>query len=71
MTSCKDVSALVSRSLDDRLTWSQRLQVRAHLAMCSACRNFERQSRFLSHACKALRERVAGDASNGQNPSDT
>lgn len=71
MTSCKDVSALVSRALDERLTWPQRLQVRAHLAMCSACRSFERQSRFLSQACKALRERVEGNASDGQGPSDS
>ena len=70
MTSCRDISALVSRSLDERLTWAQRLQVRVHLAMCSACRSFERQTRFLSHACKALGKRIEAEASDERDRTD-
>lgn len=55
MKSCRDTSALVSRSLDESLSWTERLQVRMHLLMCSACRNFERQTRFLHRACTGLR----------------
>lgn len=68
MTSCKDVTALVSRSLDERLSWPQRLQVRVHLVMCSACRRFEQQTQFLSHACKALGERIDGRLIRYRNP---
>ncbi|MCF7863738.1 MAG: zf-HC2 domain-containing protein [Kiritimatiellales bacterium] len=43
MLSCKDVSKLVSDSLDVRLSVRQRVGVRVHLAMCGMCRAYRRQ----------------------------
>ncbi len=47
MLTCKEVSSLVSQSLDRRLSWYERLQVRLHLFVCDACRRFAHQMRFL------------------------
>lgn len=54
MISCRETSALVSKSLDERLSWRERIAVRLHLAMCSACRAFERQMLLLRSACAEL-----------------
>lgn len=51
--SCKEVSELVSRSLDEPLPWRQRLGVRLHHAYCRMCRRYAVQIRFLSHATRA------------------
>ena len=40
MLSCKEVSRLVSESLDRPLPWSRRVSVALHLAMCGLCRRF-------------------------------
>lgn len=47
MLSCKDASRLVSDSLDRKLPWRQRLQLRIHLLICSVCARFRRQVLFL------------------------
>lgn len=52
MLDCKDTSALVSRSMDEALSWRQRMAVRLHLAMCSACRRFAAQMSFLRQAAR-------------------
>lgn len=40
MLSCKEISELVSQSLDQPLPWSKRVRVRLHLAMCGLCRGY-------------------------------
>lgn len=52
MLSCKDTSALVSRSMDEALSWRQRLAVRLHLLMCGACRRFVGQMSLLRRAAR-------------------
>ena len=47
MLTCKDVSKLVSESLEHELPFRQRLGVRIHLMMCSLCRKYNRQSLLL------------------------
>ena len=44
MLNCKEVSRLVSESLDHRLPFRQRMGVRLHLMMCSLCRTYTRQT---------------------------
>jgi predicted anti-sigma-YlaC factor YlaD len=43
MLTCKEVSRLVSDSLDRRLPFGQRVGVRLHLLMCNMCRAYRRQ----------------------------
>ncbi len=50
MLTCKEVSALVSQSLDRRLSWRERLGVRLHLFICDACTRFKWQMEFLRRA---------------------
>lgn len=50
MGSCKDVSELLSRSLDTRLTVFERLRLRLHFRACTYCRQFEDQLHRLRRA---------------------
>ena len=50
MLSCKDVSELVSQSLDRSLTLTERWRVWFHLRACGACQNFQKQMKFLRKA---------------------
>jgi len=56
MMSCKDVSVLVSASLDRRLSAWERLKVRTHLLICKGCTNFSRQMSVLHAATQRLAE---------------
>ena len=43
MTNCRDMSTWVSRSMDRRLSYGQRLAIRMHLMMCRHCRRLYEQ----------------------------
>ncbi len=45
MTTCRDVSELVTDYLDHALPLRRRLSVRIHLLRCAACRNYLEQLR--------------------------
>lgn len=64
MKTCKDISGLLSESMDRPLTWRERWAVRLHLLMCRHCSRFQQQVHF-------LRKAVGRYYSNGnnQNPS--
>lgn len=47
MLSCKEVSVLVSESLDHKLPFRQRMAVRIHLLMCRFCARYRKQLLFL------------------------
>jgi hypothetical protein len=50
MKTCKDISGLLSESMDRRLTWRERLAMRIHLLMCRSCSRFQQQVHFLRKA---------------------
>lgn len=52
MMSCKQASALMSQSLDRRLSWRERLRLRLHLFACEACRRVKAQLQFLHTALR-------------------
>ena len=54
MLTCKQTSDLISQGLDRHLPFSQRLGVRIHLLMCSTCRQYEKQLRFIRQATGKL-----------------
>ena len=47
MKSCKQTSTLVTQSMDRRLTWTERLSMRIHLAVCDNCARFAKQMHLL------------------------
>lgn len=62
MLNCKTVTYLLSEDQDRRLTLSERLQLEMHLAMCTGCRNFRKQLRFLREAChRYMQRQTPGD----------
>lgn len=50
MLTCKQVSEIVSQSLDRRLTLAERWRLWLHLRACTACQNFQKQMTFLRKA---------------------
>ncbi|TFG83171.1 MAG: zf-HC2 domain-containing protein, partial [Chromatiales bacterium] len=58
MDTCREISALVSRAMDTRLPFGERVRVRLHLAICSACRQFSRHMQILRRATRQLRQRA-------------
>ena len=40
---CKETSRLLTRTIDGRLSWWERLQMRLHISVCRNCSIFERQ----------------------------
>ncbi len=50
MKSCKDISELLSESMERRLTWRERWAVRLHFFMCRSCSRFQQQVHFLRKA---------------------
>ena len=58
MLNCKEVSRLVSESLDRELPLRERMGVQFHLMMCSMCRTY-------SHQMHVLRQVVRRSAESG------
>ena len=56
MLSCKEVTGLVSDSLDRALPVRQRMAVRMHLLLCKACARYERQLLFIREVVRRLPE---------------
>lgn len=53
MPSCKQVSHMVSESLDGKvLTWRERIKLKIHLSMCKACQQMVRQMEMLRVAAR-------------------
>ena len=52
--SCKEASRLMSRAMEQELSFWERARLRLHLAVCDACRNFGRQLALLRRAVGRL-----------------
>lgn len=52
MLTCKETTELISREADERLTLKESFDMRLHVMMCGACRNFRTNVQFLHQACK-------------------
>ncbi len=63
MLCCREISKLVSESMERQLPLGQRIQVRMHLMLCRLCAGFARQTRLLRRAAKQDSQRLAGDSS--------
>ncbi|MGM0594769.1 MAG: zf-HC2 domain-containing protein [Pseudomonadota bacterium] len=54
MLTCKHATKLISRQQDGPVPLHKRVALRLHLMMCSGCRNYRRQIRFLRRALHRL-----------------
>lgn len=53
--SCREAARLVSQAQDRPLTIAERVKLRLHLFVCSACSRFARQIEFLRDAVARFR----------------
>ena len=63
MLRCREVSKLVSESMERRLPLRQRMELWMHLALCRLCAGFARQVRLLRRAAQQDPELLVGDRS--------
>ena len=61
--SCKDASQLISKSLDQRLSFFERLKLRLHLLICDVCTRFNQQLYMLQSAIKKLLNQTENESS--------
>lgn len=54
MLSCKDVTRLISESMDTSLPIGKRIGMRLHLLMCKFCSRYERQLLLIREALKRI-----------------
>lgn len=52
MLKCRENTILVTKSLDQRLTLVERVEMKMHLAMCDVCRRYAKQLHWLDYAFK-------------------
>ena len=57
MLTCKEVSELVSESLERELPLRRRMAVQLHLMMCSMCRTYQKQTLQLRDAMRTYAHR--------------
>jgi len=58
MLNCRQVTRLVSQSMDAKLRWYQVLGMRIHLLYCVWCRRYAAQLQFLREASRNLAPEV-------------
>ena len=56
---CKDITALASRSMENDLSWRERLVMKTHLYTCLACRRYLSQLKFMSEVIARQEEKIA------------
>lgn len=64
MRSCRDITELVSKGLDKKLSLGERLAMGLHTMMCSRCRNFQKQSEFIRKTAMSYTDRLQKDTAN-------
>lgn len=65
MLSCRDVSQLVSESMDRKLSLSQNIEITMHLFMCKFCSRFKKQVLSIRQACRDHADLIGEGAEQG------
>ena len=58
MLSCKEVTRLISESMDCQLPFGQRIAVRMHLFMCKFCSRYRRHMVLIRDAMRQYLEEI-------------
>lgn len=61
MLKCKDISQLVSRSLDSKLSLRERFGLKMHLFICKNCMRFSQQLQKLNVSIVNMQKSVEND----------
>ncbi len=61
LVSCRKASRLASTAIDRPLPLLKRIELRLHLAMCSACRAYRRQITLIDRLVRSKRDHDDGD----------
>lgn len=55
MLNCRQVTRLISQSMDAKLPWHRRLAIRVHLLYCVWCQRYAAQLQILREAARGLK----------------
>ena len=64
MMSCKEVSRLLSESMERKLSFWERVGLRFHTSMCKLCKGFSNDLQQLSEAARRHAEDIESDAAD-------
>lgn len=67
MLTCKDVTRLISESMDTSLPIGKRIGMRLHLLICKFCSRYERQLLLIREAVRRI---VATEGKPGEPPGE-
>jgi predicted anti-sigma-YlaC factor YlaD len=70
MISCKVASQLMSKAMDEKLSWRETIALKAHLAVCDLCRKFQKHLVVLRAGVKQILRPSSNDAGNKALPPD-
>jgi hypothetical protein len=56
---CKDVTRLVSQSMDEKIPWHLHLKIRFHLIYCTWCKRYQKQLEILRQTLRAMPEKAS------------
>ena len=62
LLNCKQASQIISQSLDNPLSWSDRMKLKFHLFICNACTRFNQQIRLIKNAVLRIKFETENDA---------
>ena len=63
LLTCKQASQIISQSLDNPLSWSDRTKLKFHLFICRACNRFNQQLRLIKNTIERMIIETESDAS--------
>lgn len=55
MKSCKDITLLIEKSKDEKLSFKERMRIKLHTKMCKFCQTYKLDSQFLDNLLMRLK----------------
>ena len=66
MPNCKEVTRLVSESMEHTLSFRKRVSLWMHLSMCKLCGGFKKELQMIQDAARQHAESIEKDATPGE-----